>query len=271
MTCSETDLAFLRQFIQGRSGNVLDASRHHLFEARLYQLCQSHGMSGLDELVQKLRFAPNPAFERAVVEAMTINETSFFRDHAPFDLMQKKLVPQLIQNRQRDQRLRFWSAACSSGQEAYSLAMLLREGFPQIAGWDIEILGTDIHTAMVRRAQAGRYQRMEINRGLPMRYLLKYFRRDGEEWEVVPELRSMCRFEQRNLAHSSPFFTQFDGILLRNVLFYFPEAKQISILRDVRTSLRPDGFLLLGPSERADALGLWHPVFDENVCYYRPS
>ncbi|HZU09409.1 MAG TPA: protein-glutamate O-methyltransferase CheR [Pseudacidobacterium sp.] len=270
MPCSEIDLTFLRHFLQERSGNVLGPERDHLFEARLYPIWQSLGMSGLDELVEKLRFATDPAFEQAVVEAMTINETSFFRDHAPFDLLREELLPKLIRARAEERRLRFWSAACSSGQEAYSLAMLLRESFPQVADWNIEILGTDIHAAMVRRAHAGRYQRMEINRGLPARYLLKYFRRDGEEWEAVPELRAMCRFEQRNLAYFSPFLTQFDGILLRNVLFYFSEARQMSILRSVRSCLYPDGFLLLGPSERADISGQWRPFFHGNVCYYRP-
>jgi chemotaxis protein methyltransferase CheR len=270
MTCSEDNLGFLRQFIQSRSGNVLEVSRNHLFEARLYPLWQSHGMAGLDELVHKLRFASDAAFEQAVVEAMTINETSFFRDHALFDLLREELLPKLIRARAEERRLRFWSAACSSGQEAYSLAMLLREGFPHISDWDIEILGTDINTTMVRRARAGRYQRMEINRGLPARYLLKYFRRDGEEWEIVPELRAMCRFEQRNLAPVLVPFERFEGILLRNVLFYFSEAMQRRILQNMRAALCPDGFLLPGPSERVDMPDLWQSVLCGNVCYYRP-
>jgi chemotaxis protein methyltransferase CheR len=270
MPCSDVDLSFLRQFIQERSGNVLGPERDNLFEARLFPVWQGRGMGGLEELVQKLRSASDPAFEQAVVDAMTINETSFFRDHAPFDLIREKLLPELIRSREKERRLRLWSAACSSGQEAYSLAMLIRESFPQIGDWKIEIIGTDIHAAMISRARTGRYERMEINRGLPAGYLLKYFQRDGEEWQVVPELRDMCHFEQLNLTHISPFFNQFDGILLRNVLFYFSAITQSRILRCLRTSIRSDGFLILGPSERAEVPDAWQSFLQGNVCYYRP-
>ncbi|MCL6464462.1 MAG: protein-glutamate O-methyltransferase CheR [Bacillota bacterium] len=270
MLCSEVDLAFLRQLIQSRSGNALDPLRNNLFEARLRSLWQSLGMSSLGELVHQLRFASDPLLEQSVVEAMTINETSFFRDHAPFDLLREELLPRLIRARRAERRLLFWSAACSSGQEAYSLAMLLRDGFPHLADWKIEILGTDLHATMIQRARRGRYQRFEVNRGLPARYLLRYFRRDGEEWEVDPALRAICRFEQKNLLHFAPFLTKFDGILLRNVLFYFSSATQQSILTRVHASLRSDGFLLLGPSECAHQPG-WRPVLHRNVCYYIPE
>jgi chemotaxis protein methyltransferase CheR len=264
------DFAFLRQFIQSRSENVLDPSRVDLFEARLYRLWQSYGLNGLDELVYKLRFASDPVLDQAVVEAMTINETSFFRDHAPFDLMRQQLIPRLLERRDQTRSLRFWCAACSSGQEAYSLAMLLRQEFPQLADWEIRIIGSDIHADMVRRARAGRYQRMEINRGLPARYLLKFFRRDGEEWEIAPEVRAICRFEQRNLAHAMSPFEKFDGILLRNVLFYFSEEMQRRILGRIRCVLCHDGFLILGASERAPLPDLWQPVITNNTCYYTP-
>jgi chemotaxis protein methyltransferase CheR len=269
MPCTEADYAFLRQFILSRSENVLDPSRDYLFEARLYRLLQSRGMAGLDDLVYTLRLAADPALEQAVVEAMTINETSFFRDRGPFELLQHKLLPQLIERRSRQRCLRLWSAACSSGQEAYSLAMLLRYHFPQLTDWKIEIFGTDINTEMIRRARAARYQRIEINRGLPARFLLKYFVRDGEEWEAAPELKAMCLFQQRNLGHTTPVFERFDVILLRNVLFYFSEAVQGRILQSMHTALEPDGCLILGPSEQAAMPELWQPVLDGNTCHYR--
>jgi chemotaxis protein methyltransferase CheR len=270
MPCTEVDYSFLRQFILSRSENVLDPSRDYLFESRLYGLMQRHGMAGLDELVYRLRLAADPALDQAVVEAMTINETSFFRDHKPFELMQQQLLPALIKQRTNERRLRLWSAACSSGQEAYSLAMLLRHHFPQLAGWGIEIFGTDIHTEMIRRAQAGRYQRMEINRGLPARFLLQYFRRDGEEWEAVRDLRDMCRFQQRSLTNTWPVFERYDGILLRNALFYFSAETQRRILQRIHTMLRPDGFLILGSSEQPSMPELWQTVLDGNTCHYKP-
>ncbi|HLH33158.1 MAG TPA: protein-glutamate O-methyltransferase CheR [Alloacidobacterium sp.] len=271
MPAVETDYAFLRQFILERSENVLDPSRDDIFDARLYGLMQMHGITGIDELVAKLRLAVDPALAHAVVEAMTINETSFFRDQSVFELLRRKLLPQLIESRASQRSLRFWSAACSSGQEAYSLAMLLRYNFPQLADWKIEIIGTDIHAEMIRRAQTGRYHRMEVNRGLPARLLLRYFERDGEEWEIASELRNICRFQQRNLTHALPLLDRYDGILMRNVLFYFSEATQQRILQRAHAALHRDGFLILGSSEQACLQSLWHPVLDSNACYYKPQ
>jgi chemotaxis protein methyltransferase CheR len=270
MPRTEADYRFLRQFILDRSENILDPSRDSLFDARLYRLLQAQGMSGLDELVCKLKLAADPALDQAVVEAMTINETSFFRDQMTFELMREKLLPQLIDRRARQCSLRFWSAACSSGQEVYSLAMLIRNCFPKLAAWKIEIIGTDIHGEMIRRAKTARYHRMEVNRGLPARLLLKYFTRYDEEWEIADELRAMCRFHQKNLVQALPPLDRYDGILIRNVLFYFPEATQRSILRNARAALKPDGFLMLGSSEQATHHDHWQPIVEGNTCYYKP-
>jgi chemotaxis protein methyltransferase CheR len=227
-------------------------------------------MSGLDELVQRLRLVSDPVLDQAVVEAMTINETSFFRDQRIFELMRQKLLPDLIRRREASRKLRFWSAACSSGQEAYSLAMLLHHHFPQIAGWETRIFGSDINAEMVRYAQTGRYQRIEVNRGLPARFLLQYFRHDGDEWEVMPELRSACSFQQRSLSNAWPVFERYDGILLRNVLFYFSAETQKRILRQMYDTLQPDGFLILGSSEQASMPELWQSVLEGSTCYYKP-
>jgi chemotaxis protein methyltransferase CheR len=270
MPCTEDDYAFLRQFILDRSENIVDPSRNSLFDARLYRLLQAEGMAGLDELVCKLKLAAEPALDQAVVEAMTINETSFFRDPMTFELMREKLLPQLIERRTRQRSLRFWSAACSSGQEVYSLAMLIRNYFPELAEWKIEIIGTDIHAEMIRRAQIARFHRREINRGLPARFLLKYFTREDDEWEVIEELRAMCRFHQKNLVHALPPLNRYDGILIRNVLFYFREATQGLILQRARAALKADGFLILGSSEQAGHHDHWQPIVDGNTCYYKP-
>jgi chemotaxis protein methyltransferase CheR len=268
---TEDDYAFLRQFILARSENALDPSRSELFDARLYRLLQTQGMTGIDELVCKLRLAADPGLDQAVVEAMTINETSFFRDQCVFELLRHELLPRLIERRAPQRRLCFWSAACSSGQEAYSLAILLRHHFPLLRDWKIEIVGTDIHGEMIRRAQVGRYQRMEINRGLPARLLLKYFMHDGDEWEIATELRAACRFQQGNLSQTLPARDRYDGVLMRNVLFYFPEATQRRILQKVHAALQPDGFLVLGSSEQSSRPDLWQPVLDGYACYYKPS
>ena len=194
------------------SQNVLDPSRDYLFETRLTKLLRNEGMNRVDELVRTLRAAKNPELERAIAEAMTINETSFFRDVRPFELLRTELLPRLIEERRWTRTLRFWSAACATGQEAYSLAMLLLEHFPMLAGWKLRIEGTDLSNEVVERAQAGRYHRIEINRGLPARFVVRYFDRLGEDWTVKPEVRKLCNFRQANLCGPSlPFHRADDG------------------------------------------------------------
>jgi chemotaxis protein methyltransferase CheR len=271
MPCSEADYSFLRQFVFERSQNILDPLRNDLFDARLYRLLRERKMAGLDELVAKLQRGIDPALDQSVVEAMTINETSFFRDLPAFELLRVKLIPQLIEARASQRQLRFWSAACSSGQEAYSLAMLIRHHFPELVDWDIEILGTDIHSEMIRRARSGRYHRVEVNRGLPARFLLKFFVRHDEEWEIDLAIRAMCRFQTRNLSFALPAWEHFDLILLRNVLFYFSSPMQERLLENLQPALSPDGYLILGASEQVSRRALFQPFCEANVCYYTPQ
>ena len=267
---ASVDYEYLRQMVFRISQNVLDPSRDYLFETRLSKLLRNEGMSHLEELVDHLRIRKNSSLERAVAEAMTINETSFFRDNSPFELMRIALLPSLIERRRSSRTLRLWSAASSTGQEAYSLAMLLREHFPELASWKIEILGTDISSEMVDRSRAGRYQRIEINRGLPARFLLKYLLRVDDEWEVSPDLRALCRFEQRNLCSLPFLFQAFDIILLRNVLLYFSAETRRHVLLQMHRALAPDGYLLLGSSEQPGMQRHWLPVLAESSCYYKP-
>jgi chemotaxis protein methyltransferase CheR len=226
---ASADTGFLRQLVFGITHNLLDPSRDYLFESRLSKLLRNQGMAGLDELVECLKLDRNPALERAIAEAMTINETSFFRDGRPFDLLRQDLLPKLIEVRRPTRCLRFWSAACSTGQEAYSLAILLREYFPMLAGWEIRIEGTDISAEVIERARQGVYHRIEMNRGLPARMAARYFDHVGEDWLVRPEIRSLCHFRQANLCATPPPFNRaddrFDLIFLRTVSSIFPRRR----------------------------------------------
>lgn len=270
MACTDADFAYLRSVVYEQSANTLDASRDYLFESRLQRLLRATGFRTLDTLVAALRQQPNTAIKRSIAEAMTINETSFFRDRVPFEILRLDLIPALIRKRESTRRLRFWSAACSTGQEAYSLAMLLWEQFPQLRDWQVEIIGTDISSDVVERARDGRYQRLEVNRGLPARYLVKYMRRVEDEWEVVPELRRMCRFHQRNLCNGPMLLEKYDGILLRNVMLYFSIETRRRLLLNLHRMLAPDGFLILGSGEQPELPGHFRAVMLRDSCYYEP-
>jgi chemotaxis protein methyltransferase CheR len=268
------EYGYLRQLVFEVSQNVLDASRDYLFDTRLTKVLRNHGMTRLDELVRKLRAMKNPALEREIAEAMTINETSFFRDMRPFDLLRLELLPRIIEARRFRRTLRLWSAACATGQEAYSLAMMLLENFPVLVGWSIAIEGTDISDEVIQRAQAGRYHRIEMNRGLPARYVVRYFDHVGEDWIVKPEVRKLCHFRQANLCGTSLPFNRatdgFDVIFLRNVMLYFDQPTRRTLLAGMHRMLAPDGILFLGSSEQPADLSLWTPVLASGACYYRP-
>lgn len=270
MACTDADFAYLRSVVYEQSANALDASRDYLFESRLSRVVESGGFATLGHLVDALRQRPNPAIRQSIAEAMTVNETSFFRDRAPFELMRLDLLPALIAGRTHTRRLRFWSAACSTGQEAYSLAMLLLEYFPLLRDWQVEIVGTDLSMDVVARAQAGLYRRMEVNRGLPARFLLKYAERVGDEWRMRPEVRRLCRFYRRNLTGGPAWMEKFDGVLLRNVMLYFPPETRRQVLMNVHRILAPDGFLILGSSEQPGMPEHFQLAMEHNTCYYRP-
>ena len=271
MACPPPDCAFLRELVFAHSGNVLDPRRDHLFDQNLKRLIQAQGLSCLSELVTALRVQPYSYLARAVAEAMTVNETSFFRDSRPFELMRLNLLPKLIQSRRHIRKLTLWSAACSTGQEAYSLAILLRESFPALAGWKLTIVGTDICARTIQQAHSGRYSKIEVNRGLPPAALAKYFHQKDDTWEVAPEIRTICTFRQITLHTSLALRAErFDGILLRNVMLYFSEETRRQLVTAVHRVLAPDGFLILGSSEQTAAPTLWEPVLSHKTCYYRP-
>ena len=273
-TVSGVDYGYLRQLVFNLSQNVLDPSRDYLFETRLCRLLRNEGMSHLKELEQRLRMQREPNLERAVAEAMTINETSFFRDGRPFEMLRTELLPKLIESRRMTRTMRFWSAACSTGQEGFSLAMLVREHFPQLAGWNIRVEGTDICTEVVERARAGRYHRIEMNRGLPARFLVRYFDRVGEDWVAKPEIQQMCNFRQANLCAARLPFNRaddrFDVIFLRNVMLYFSQETRKTLLGGIHGLLAPDGLLFLGSSEQPAAPSIWTPVLAGGTCHFKP-
>jgi chemotaxis protein methyltransferase CheR len=270
MSLSTKDAEYLRAVVMRNSGNHVDPARNYLFESRLQLLLRNRGLQSLNELVSVLRTDRGRTLQRSVAEAMTINETSFFRDTPTFDLLRTELLPALIAARGETRTLRFWSAASASGQEAYSLAMLLREHFPALANWKIDILGTDLSEEMVRRASVGRYQRLEINRGLPARFLLRYLVRTGDEWEAAPDIKRICRFQQRNLCDPQPMWERFDVIFLRNVMIYFPQETRRKVLLGMHRSLAADGVLLLGMSEQPRMETHWETVLTPKAVWYRP-
>ncbi len=273
-TSSSVDYGYLRQLVFSLSQNVLDPSRDYLFETRLTRLLRNQGMTQLEDLVHHLKLRRDPLLERSIAEAMTINETSFFRDGRPFELLRTELLPKLIESRRAVRSLRFWSAACSTGQEAYSLAMLLHEHFPLLSGWNIRIEGTDICAEVVGRAQAACYHRIEMNRGLPARSIVRYFDHVGEDWSIKPEIRRMCNFRQANLCSSPLPFNRaddrFDVIFLRNVMLYFSQETRKTLLAGIHRLLAPDSILFLGSSEQPADPSIWTPVLAGGTCHFRP-
>jgi chemotaxis protein methyltransferase CheR len=248
-TLDTENYGFLRDYIHRESGILLDNDKHYLLEARLMPVAEELHLPSLMALCQALK-RPDPPLRKKVVEAMTTHETLFFRDSTPFEALKKELLPQLKLDRP-GRRIKIWCAAASSGQEPYSLAMLLLEsGF---GDWSLDILGTDLSEQVLRRAREGKYMQLEVNRGLPAQYLVKYFQRDGLEWRIRDNIRRMVRFEQSDL-RQNPSGSGYDFIFCRNVLIYFDIPTKKQILGRLRTALTPGGYLVLGSAE--STLGL---------------
>ncbi len=269
---SAADMAYVTDLVYRESAIVLEAGKEYLVETRLARIVRDEGLASIGDLVTRLRGSSATALHGAVVEAMTTNETSFFRDAHPFDALRTDVLPALIERRASQRALSIWSAACSSGQEAYSIAMLLREHFPALAGWRLRIYGTDLSQAIVERAREGRYRGHEVNRGLPSAMLVKYFEQQGSDWVVRAPLRELCEFSRGNLLGTLPVPRALDVVFLRNVLIYFDLETRRTVLRRVRDLLAPDGWLALGGVETT--LGIdesWHRVALGRSSFYRPS
>jgi chemotaxis protein methyltransferase CheR len=232
-------------------------------------VARGEGCASLQDLVARLRTQPTNGLHQKVIEAMTTNETSFFRDFHPFEALRKTIVPELMAKREKERKLNFWCAASSSGQEPYTVAMVLREHFPSLANWTVRFLATDLSMEMVERARVGRYSQLEVNRGVPAPLLVKYFQRLGVEWQVKDELREMIDFRQLNLVDSWPSMSEFDLVFIRNVLIYFDVPTKRAILAKVRRLLRPDGYLFLGAAETTLNIdeGFERIQFEKAGCY----
>ncbi len=251
MAIPAVDFAFVTRMVRWRSSIDLELGQVHLVESRLATVARGLG-TDIGGLVSRMRQGDERVRE-CVVDAMTTNETSFFRDVKPFDAFVEHLLPEMVRTNPGRQ-LTIWSAACSSGQEAYSLAILLAEWLPAHPGWSCRIVGTDISSQMVERARAGRYSQIEVNRGMRAPFLVKYFDQEGRDWVVRQPLRDMCRFDRVNLVQPPVGMPQCDIVFLRNVLVYFDVDTKRTVLANVREVLRPGGFLVLGGAESTCSL-----------------
>lgn len=262
------DFDYLRKLLRDRSGLVLSAEKQYLAESRLLPVARRHGMTSLTELVAQLRIRPASELAIAVVEAMTTNETFFFRDKMPFENFRDHVMPALVAARAREKRLRIWCAAASTGQEPYSLAMTLKEMGAAIAGLRIEIVATDLSGHVLERAKAGIYSQFEVQRGLPIALLLKYFTQVGDSWQISPEVRGMVQFRTLNLLNDFSPLGTFDVVFCRNVLIYFDQETKIGVFNRIASQVPDDGYLVLGAAETVVGLtDAFKPVQDRRGLY----
>ena len=246
---SSKDFSVIASFLKDRSGLIISEDKTYLLETRLSAILREHKVAGLSGLADILRQPGPHAVKDKVVDAMTTNETSFFRDNHPFETLRQSLIPRLIERRAGSRSLRIWSAACSTGQEPYSLAMMMKDNFPILAGWRIEIIATDLSPTVLDRARTGLYSTFEVQRGLPIQMLVRHFDQEEPNWRIKPEIRRTVAFRPLNLLEDFSSLGQFDIVLCRNVLIYFDQPTKTQILNGIARRIVPDGALLLGGAE----------------------
>lgn len=266
------DFDYLRKVLRECSGLVLSAEKQYLAESRLLPVARRHGMTTLSELIAALKLRPISALASDVVEAMTTNETFFFRDKTPFAHFRDTMMPALIAARAKERRIRIWCAAASTGQEPYSLAMAMKE--PELeaalAGYRVEIVATDLSAEVLERARSGMYSQFEVQRGLPIHLLAKYFKQTGDSWQIAPELRAMVQFRTLNLLNDFSPLGIFDVVFCRNVLIYFDQETKIGVFNRIAKRMPDDGFLSLGAAETVVGLTkAFKPVPDKRGLYAR--
>lgn len=268
-TLNPSDFNFIRDLVRRHSAIALEADKAYLIEMRLGPVARQAGFASLQELIASLRAQPQAhPLQRQVVEAITTHETSFFRDLHPFEALRNTVLPELLDKRW-PLNLSIWCAACSSGQEPYSIAMLMRQHFPTLAYHRVRIIATDLSGAIIERAREGVYSQIEVNRGLPAALLSRYFDKQGLCWRIRPEIRRMVEFQQGNLAEAWPPMPPLDVVFMRNVLIYFDVSTKKAILSKIRQVLKPDGYLFLGSSETTLNLDAdFEPVsMGKSLCY----
>jgi chemotaxis protein methyltransferase CheR len=269
VTIDDHDFNYVRQLVRERAAIVLDEGKQYLVDNRLSSLARREGLASAQDVIGRLRASPGGPLQRKVIEAMTTTETLFFRDAKPYDALRNTILPELQRLRLAERKVQIWSGACSSGQEPYSVGMLIREHFPTLASWDVKLIATDLSTEMLARCRAGRYSQLEVERGLPPAYLAKYFEKASGEWQIRPELRRMLELRELNLA--GPWvMPAVDLVLLRNVLIYFDVETKRQILAKIKKALRPGGFLLLGTAETTTGLDDgFEQIRSDGTSYYR--
>jgi chemotaxis protein methyltransferase CheR len=264
------DYDYLRGVLKQRSGLDLSADKQYLVESRLVPLARKAGLAGIPELVQRMKGSAE-ALTTEVVEAMTTNETFFFRDKVPFDHLRDTILPALLQSRASRKSLRIWSAACSTGQEPYSIAMCLKEKAAQLAGWRIEIVGTDLSQEVLDKSRAGIYSQFEVQRGLPIQLLVRYFAQIGELWQLNSEIRGMVQYRQLNLLQDFSSLGKFDVVFCRNVLIYFDQQTKTQIFERIARVTEPDGMLMLGAAESVVGITNAFRPYPDKRGLYQPS
>ena len=241
---------FIANLVRIKSAIVLESGKAYLVESRLTPVARELGLEGISELVSELQKPGSLKLTQRVVEAMTTNETSFFRDIHPFTALKEKILPNLIQRRAKEKSLSIWSNACSSGQEPYTIAMLITEHFPMLKDWKVRIISSDLSSQILDRARLGVFNQTEVNRGLPMSFLLKYFTKNGSQWKIRDDIRKMVEFRELNLVEPFPtLLPAMDIVFLRNVLIYFSSSTKSEILKKVHKVMQKDSYLFLGGSE----------------------
>jgi chemotaxis protein methyltransferase CheR len=265
------DYDFLRALLKQRSGLDLSADKQYLVESRLLPLARKAGLPGIAELVQKMRGGGAGALTTEVVEAMTTNETFFFRDKVPFDHLRDTILPAMLQSHASRKSLRIWSAACSTGQEPYSIAMLLKERAQALSGWRVEIVATDLSQEVLEKSRSGIYSQFEVQRGLPIQLLVKYFTQIGELWQLNSEIRGMVQHKQLNLLQDFSHLGKFDVIFCRNVLIYFDQETKINTFDRIAKLMEPDGMLMLGAAESVIGITNAFRPYPDKRGLYQPN
>jgi len=267
---SPQDYEFLRKLLKERSGLDLSVDKQYLVESRLVPLARKVGLTGISELVARLKNG-DASLITDVVESMTTNETFFFRDKIPFDHLRDTILPALTQSRASRRTLRIWSAACSTGQEPYSIAMCLKERAAMLAGWRIEIIGTDLSQEVLEKSKAGIYSQFEVQRGLPIQLLVKYFAQIGEMWQLNGDIRGMVQYRQLNLLQDFTSLGKFDVVFCRNVLIYFDQETKAAIFERIARVIEPDGMLMLGAAESVVGITNAFRPYPNRRGLYQPS
>lgn len=267
---NDIDYKLFEELLKRESGLVITPEKTYLLESRLLPLANKQGLPGLAGIAARLRSGTDLELKRAVVEAMTTNETSFFRDTTPFQRLKNDLMPFFVKNRP-SKTLRIWSAACSSGQEPYSIAMTLKEMGVQLAGWKFEIVATDLSNDILAQARSATYSQFEVQRGLPIQLLVKYFSQlDDNRWQIKPEIREMVSFRTANLLQDLSVLGQFDIVFCRNVLIYFDVPTKAKVLAAIKAQMKPDSVLFLGGAETVIGItDIFKPVSDLKGVYAR--